>query len=303
MGHEYTDENYFLLKDSEIEKAIMDGAICLAYQRDVLGEKKNQFIQPASLDFIVFKEDKLLNPSPIIHYAIPSLKWYDSQIFLPVPVLRSTFRRKGVYIAGNGLMREQNGEYKFGISNCSNEPIIIQKNERVVQILWFERGGHNYGTGQIVRDARGKSIFAKGDVDKEWIDFHKHKSEPDKIIGRYVKEEGESWNLWDMPCEERISIGGNFGILAHFFDSSYLPYSEYNDWQILGHFISYGNAGWIDPGYGSSSENGLTFSFQKSTREGYRRLKPGDVLGSGLLIEFPEPVSLRYGEERGSNYG
>ena len=160
-----------LLKDSEIIDAIKRKLIVLDDPDVYLKERRDDLIQPASMDLLLRSAGCVYPMYEIEHakldYCFPvpvhkdvddrfvtfwpgyqteatvrHFKWHNENL-RACPELRSTLRRVGLDIGYNFEGRMGFDEDQFGFLNIRNPqkyPVSVEKGEKIAQVIWKDRG-------------------------------------------------------------------------------------------------------------------------------------------------------------------
>ena len=115
-----------ILSDTEIQKRIKEGDL-------VLNPYSDASQQPASYDLRAAETMVLKQGSCTL---VPSLEWVE----LPADVAatlrcRSSFGRRGVLIGGGFVDPGFRGQLTLCLVNMGEEDILVEKEERIVQII------------------------------------------------------------------------------------------------------------------------------------------------------------------------
>ena len=115
-----------ILSDTEIKKRIRDGGLVLAPYSEASQ-------QPASYDLRAAETTVLPRGNCTL---VPSLEWVE----LPADVAatlrcRSSFGRRGVLIGGGFVDPGFRGQLTLCLVNMGPEDVVVEKEERIVQII------------------------------------------------------------------------------------------------------------------------------------------------------------------------
>jgi dCTP deaminase len=115
--------------------------------------------QPASYDLRAAGDTSLPRGTCAL---VPTLEWVELPLDLAGTLrCRSSFGRRGVLLGAGFIDPGFRGQLTLCLTNLGNDDIIVQKNERVVQMILHEvRGGSRTYSGRY-QDSRG-AVEAKG---------------------------------------------------------------------------------------------------------------------------------------------
>lgn len=144
-----------ILSDTEMQKRIRDGALVL----DPYSEASQQ---PASYDLRSAETMVLARGACTL---VPSLEWVE----LPADVAatlrcRSSFGRRGVLIGGGFVDPGFRGQLTLCLVNMGAEDIVVEKGERIVQIIMQTvAGGDRLYEGRY-QDSKGAVGHREGAI-------------------------------------------------------------------------------------------------------------------------------------------
>lgn len=170
MFRAYADQLSRLLKDTEIARAIERGHIQLKQPDIYLSDRRDDLIQPASMDVLLRDTDMNVSPVGGVRFEYPPRKFhpdldskfltfwpgsetettvenlcgYDTDNLIATPEMRSTLRRVGLDIGllPLGLGRNVDDEDRsfIYVRNPQRYPVSVERGLKIAQILWLDKG-------------------------------------------------------------------------------------------------------------------------------------------------------------------
>jgi deoxycytidine triphosphate deaminase len=230
----------------------------------------------------------------------------------------------------------------INIRNAQEYPISIEKGTKIAQTLWLAKGIPVYERNLPVKFSAAKAgsgipiydrtqlhrIMDSGDLQVEgkklrihrdgFLVFHSgnvrtRNAHQHITLRKDGKHQGletfqdisdihhiQPGYFADIETEEKIKLSKRIGIRV-FYPFNLRRDSTRED-AIDSVMTQQSCGGWIDPGYGSKTQNGAVFSVQRKAFTKPTQIKEGQPVAFGLVYYFPKGVGLQYGEHRGSHY-
>ncbi len=184
----YGDTISRLLKDTEIAAAIESGLISLKDPSVYLTDRRDDLIQPASMDVLLRDIDmNVISVTGISNLSFPNQKFhpdlddsfltfwpgvetettvenlcgYDPKVLIGTPEMRSTMRRVGLDIGvlplglGSNILDEDRSF--IYVRNPQRYPISVQRGLKIAQVLWADRGYEDDPESMGIRERSNKA--------------------------------------------------------------------------------------------------------------------------------------------------